>query len=115
MYQGLTAFKQYQAGQGTFDNGDPASTSFDTAISEINAGAKTVLVIGLGTYFPTDKPSRVFDNLFTLTHHKTLMYLADDTLRTNYVRFMHAVSDQLDRGAYPLILLMSDTDVYKEL
>ena len=102
MYQCLTAFKQYQAGQGTFDNGDPAP-SFDTAISEINAD------IGLGTYFqPTNR-------LVSLTHHKTLMYLADDTLRTNYVRFMHAVSDQLDRGAYPLILLMSDTDVYKEL
>ena len=107
----LSRFKRYQSGRGTFIGTDELAPGFDQALSEITQGAKT----GHWSWyvFPTDKPSRVFKNRFRLTPSITRMYLADETLRTNYVRIMRAVVEQLDRGAYPRNLLMSDVDVHK--
>lgn len=109
MHSKLDEFKRFQNGHGTIH--DEPAASFNQAMREIRAGQKT----GHWSWyvFPTNKPSRAFNNKFALKTEEALAYLDDAVLRKRYVQFMEAVSDQLNRGADPRTLLMSNVDVHK--
>lgn len=105
----LDDFKKYQEGQGTLNN--ETLPNFERALLEIKAGAKT----GHWSWYvmPTDKSSRAFQNKFKLNRDEALAYIHDSTLRNRYLRFMSTVSNQLNKGIEPNVLLMSMTDVRK--
>lgn len=107
----LQAFKRFQNGTVHEQEYYP---SFNEAIQEIKAGRKT----GHWSWyvFPTDKPSRAFQNKFKLSENETQAYLSDRVLRDRYLRFMREVSKQLnDKNVDPRTLLMSNVDVRKVL
>lgn len=105
----LNEFKRFQNGHGIIH--DEPAASFNQAMREIRAGQKT----GHWSWyvFPTNKPSRAFNNKFALKTDEALAYMDDTVLRKRYVQFMEAVSEQLKRGADPHTLLMSNVDVRK--
>lgn len=110
-YAKLQEFKRFQ--NGTVHDQEYYQ-SFGEAMKEIKGGRKT----GHWSWyvFPTNKPSRAFQNKFTLSENEVIAYLNDRVLRERYIRFMTEVSKQLQNDETdPRTLLMSNVDVRKVL